>query len=136
MNPKTLGFLFIYETCEKLNFRFPFYLQKMWKINGEFISMIRWASKIVREWNGHLEIFSKKFASPNRYFTENSRWVPLTRIVKNNNRSNCSTLFCTFPYLWFAWLQRETSRNFLFTFLWRKCGTCSCSLFPLPLIFF
>ena len=25
----------------------------------EFISMIRWASKIVHEWNGHLEIFSQ-----------------------------------------------------------------------------
>ena len=121
LNPKTLGFLFIYETCENLNFRFPFYLRKMWKINREFISMIRWASKIVREWNGHLEIFSKKFASPNRYFTENSRWVPLTRTAKNNNRSNCSTFFGTSPCRCFAWIQRETSRNFLgFYVVWRN----------------
>ena len=63
--------------------------------------------------------------------------MPLTRTVKNNNRSNCSTLSCTFPCRWFAWLQRETSRKLPgFHFLWRKCGTCSCSLFPLPLIFF
>ena len=33
--------------CEKLNFR----------NRREFISMIRWASKIVHGWNGHLEIF-------------------------------------------------------------------------------
>ena len=52
--------------------------------------------------------------------------MPLTRTVKNNNRSNCSTLSCTFPCRWFAWLQRETSRKLPgFHFLWRKCGTCS-----------
>ena len=39
----------------------------------------------MHEWDVHLEIFSLPqaieilgiFASPNRYFTENSRWVPL-----------------------------------------------------------
>ena len=39
----------------------------------------------MHEWNVHLEIFSRPqvrkfqaiFASPNRYFTENSHWVPL-----------------------------------------------------------
>ena len=36
--------------------------------------------------------FWAKFASPNRHFTENSRWMSLTRTVKTNNRSNCSTL--------------------------------------------
>ena len=38
----------------------------------------------MHEWNGHLEIFSRprviEIASPNRYFTENSRWVPRTNI--------------------------------------------------------
>ena len=42
--------------------------------------------KIVHEWNGHLEVFSRPqvlanprqySASPNRYFTKNSRWMPL-----------------------------------------------------------
>ena len=33
------------------------------------------ALKIVHEWKGHLEIF----ASPNRYFRENSRWMPLKK---------------------------------------------------------
>ena len=39
----------------------------------------------VYEWNGHLKIFSNRklqaiFASPNRYFTENSRSVPLPKL--------------------------------------------------------
>ena len=60
------------------------------------------------------------------------------RTVKNNNRSNkqkqkklctCSTLFCTFICRCFARQQSETSRNSLVTLLWRKCRTCSCSLF-------
>ena len=51
---------------------------------------IREATKIVQGWNGtgHLEIlslsrsqvienFKQYFASPNRYFTETSRWVHL-----------------------------------------------------------
>ena len=60
------------------------------------------------------------------------------RTVKNNNRSNkqkqkklctCSTLFCTFICRCFARQQSEMSRNSLVTLLWRKCRTCSCSLF-------
>ena len=52
--------------------------------------LIRQASKIVsHEWNSHLEIklfssnrnFRAIFASPNRYFTESSRWVPLSKCV-------------------------------------------------------
>ena len=60
----------------------------------------------------------QNFACPNRYFTFNIRSMPLpTKTVKNNNRPNCSTVFGTFPRRCFAWLQRETSRNFLvFTF--------------------
>ena len=30
-----------------------------------------------------MEYFSSIFASPNRYFTENSRWVPLSNPAKN-----------------------------------------------------
>ena len=46
-------------------------------------------SKIVLEWNGPLENISRPqvmgncspiFASPNRYFTENSSWVPLKKV--------------------------------------------------------
>ena len=52
---------------------------------GKFLS-----SKIVHEWNGHLEIFSlpqaieilqEICASPNIYFTEKSRWVPLPKEI-------------------------------------------------------
>ena len=43
---------------------------------------IRQASKIVPEWNGHLEISSCPQTIGNicfsRYFTENTCWVPLT----------------------------------------------------------
>ena len=90
---------FFHHIFESDNFRIPLYLRKIallgeWNVKNEtsenrreFISMIRWASKIVHGWNGHLEAFCQV----NRYFTENSRWMP--RIVKNNNRSNRSTLF-------------------------------------------
>ena len=47
--------------------------------------------KLLHKWNGHLEILSlpqltyRKFqaisASPNRYFTENCRWVPLRSVI-------------------------------------------------------
>ena len=61
--------------CEKLNL----------ETCREFITH---ASKIVHEWNGHLEIFSLSQAIENsreflpslrtdNYYTENSRWVPL-----------------------------------------------------------
>ena len=52
---------------------------------------IRRAWKFVHEWNDHLEIFSRPqvtenswpiFGSLNRYFTENSPWVPLKITVK------------------------------------------------------
>ena len=59
---------------------------KLQKINCR--EFIRYVSKIVQEWNDHLEIFGRPqvienpikatFASPNRYFTESRRWVPLT----------------------------------------------------------
>ena len=60
--------------CEKSNFG------KSWRIYWKS------SSKIVHEWNGHLEIFQPSssnrkfqaiFTSLNRYFKENSRWVPL-----------------------------------------------------------
>ena len=92
--------------------------------------MIRWASKVVHGWNGHLETFCQV----NRYFTENSRWM--SRIVKNNNRSNRSTLF---RYISLPLICMTTTWNVQklpLHVLWRKCGTCSCSLFPLPLISF
>ena len=58
------------------------WLIKLQKIVGNFSDKLR---KIVPEWNAHLEIFSRiqaienswQSCSPNRYFTENSRWVPL-----------------------------------------------------------
>ena len=45
-------------------------------------AIIRFVSKIVRKWNGHLEIFNPPQAIENyrnRYVTEHSRWVPQPR---------------------------------------------------------
>ena len=39
------------------------------------------------------------------------------------------TFFCNFFCRYFAQQQRETSRNFLITIFWSKCGTWSCSVF-------
>ena len=86
---------------------------------------------------GFLFTLYEKYPNPVSEMWKIKCWMLLTRSVKNNNRSNCSTLSCTFPCHWFAWLQHETSRKLpSFHFLWRKCGICSCSLFPLLLIFF
>ena len=81
LSPKILGFLFTTKKnltwrvkCEKSNFG------KSWRIYWKS------SSKIVHEWNGHLEIFQPSssnrkfqaiFAFKNRYFIENGRWVPL-----------------------------------------------------------
>ena len=64
--------------CEKLNFR----------NRREFISMIRWASKIVHEWNGHLEIFSQ--------VKENSRQNLLLR----TDILQKTVVGCPWPELW------------------------------------
>ena len=51
---------------------------------------MRQASKILHEWNGPLEIFSRpqvienyRNAFLNRYFTETSHWVPLKLFVSD-----------------------------------------------------
>ena len=81
--------------------------------------------------------FQAKFASPNRYFTENSRWMPLTSTVKNNNRFIIAAQFLVhFLAVDLNDCNVKRPENFLVFTSWRKCGTCSCSLFPLPLIFF
>ena len=60
---------------------------------------------------------------------------------KNNNGSNSKkaakkcTLFCTFLCRCFAQIQRETSINFLVKRFMKKCRTCFCFFFSLPLIF-
>ena len=60
---------------------------------------------------------------------------------KNNNGSNSKkaakkcTLFCTFLCRCFAEIQRETSINFLVKRFMKKCRTCFCFFFSLPLIF-
>ena len=65
-------------------------------------------------------------------------------MVKNNNRSNqpeskfcrCSQFFSTFLCRCFAWLQCETSRNFLVScFLKERSYVFLFSFFSLPLIF-
>ena len=78
---------------ESKNFRGLFYTKNSPAIIGEWNvkncrKCIRQGTKIVCEWNGHLESFScpkpiyrkfyAMFAFPNRYLTENSHWVPLT----------------------------------------------------------
>ena len=45
------------------------------------------------------------------------------------------TLFCTFLCRCFAQIQRETSINFLVKRFMKKCRTCFCFFFSLPLIF-
>ena len=61
----------------------------------EYRELIRKATKIVHEWNGHLEIlirpqprenFKAIFASPNRYFTQNSSWVLLYALQTERGR--------------------------------------------------
>ena len=60
---------------------------------------------------------------------------------KNNNGSNSKkaakkcTLFCTFLCRCSAQIQRETSINFLVKCFMKKCRTCFCFFFSLPLIF-
>ena len=60
---------------------------------------------------------------------------------KNNNGSNSKkaakkcTLFCTFLCRCFAQIQRETSINFLVKRFMKKCRSCFCFFFSLPLIF-
>ena len=60
---------------------------------------------------------------------------------KNNNGSKSKkaakkcTLFCTFLCRCFAQIQRETSINFLVKRFMKKCRTCFCFFFSLPLIF-
>ena len=83
-SPKILGFFLPTKNnltwvvnCEKLNFK----------------NFIRWASKIVHEWNGHLEVFSRPQVIENsrqysllrsmRYFKGNSRWVPFVFTFQN-----------------------------------------------------
>ena len=122
---------------------------KLQKIVGSSLSTVRWVSKIVHEWNGHLEFFSQVIENSRKnlllltdinIFLQKTvvRCPWLVRTVKNNNRPNCSTLFCTFPCCWFAWLQCQMSRNFLIFTFYRGnvVHVCFCSLFPLPLIFF
>ena len=50
-------------------------------------------------------------------------------ISKKSNLAHAAHFFCTFLCPCFARLQHETSRNCLVTRLWRKCRTCSRSLF-------
>ena len=50
-------------------------------------------------------------------------------ISKKSNFARAGHFFCTFLCRCFARLQRETSTNFLVTQIWRKCRTCSRSLF-------
>ena len=71
---------FFYENWSNMGSRT--WLIKLQKIVGNFSDKLR---KIVPGWNAHLEIFSRiqaienswQSCSPNRYFAENSRWVPL-----------------------------------------------------------
>ena len=84
------------------NFKFPFLKKnsltwglKCEKWICEYRELIRKASKIVHEWNGHLQIlirpqprenFKAIFVSPNRYFTQNSRWVLLYALQTERGR--------------------------------------------------
>ena len=117
--------------------------------------MIRWALKIIHEWNGHLENFSQ--------VKENSRQNLLLR----TDILQKTVVGCPWPELWKTTIGLLLTINWLIiglllqhTFLyislplicmtttwnvqklpgshvlWRKCGTCSCSLFLLPLISF
>ena len=110
----------------------------------EFISMIRWASKIAHEWNGHLEIFSQVKA-------ENSgqNLLLLTVILQK------IVVGCPWPELWkrtIGLIAAQFLVHFLavelhdynvkrpetswFSLFMQECGTSSCSRFPLPFIFF
>ena len=48
---------------------------------------------------------------------------------KKQNFARATHFSCTFICRCFARQHSETSRNVLVTLLWRKCRTCSCSLF-------
>ena len=81
----------LHRIFESDNFRFPFSTKNRltWGLKCEiklirksYREFIRYATKIVRKWNGHLEIFNPPQAIENyrnRYFTEHSRWVPQPR---------------------------------------------------------
>ena len=65
----------------------PISITRAWRDRNVIFFVLRNQRNEVHEWSGRLEIFSRPqimenshaiFASPSRYFTENSRWVPLT----------------------------------------------------------
>ena len=95
----------------------------------EFISKIRWASKIVHEWNGHLNFFSQNLFLRTDILQKTVVGCPWS-CEKNNNRSNCTTLFLyiSLPLIcmtatwnvpktsWFSLFMEEMWYMFLFTF--------------------
>ena len=95
LNPKLLGFLFFSRynfnwgvKCEKLNFR------KSWGIyliSFENRTRIEWSFRNFQPSSSY-RIFYVIFASSNRYFSENSRWVPLyynKALFKQSSQSIC-----------------------------------------------
>ena len=98
--------------------------ENLTQIKNHVGNLLDIALEIVHEWNGYLEIFSfpqavensrQFFASPNRYFTENSHWIPLFQAsyrcsVYNFHQNKCSKLHrvcldCAEVLLYFCHLQ-------------------------------
>ena len=109
---------------------------KLQKIVGNLLAWLRWASKIVHEWNCHLEIFSQ--------VKENSRQNLLLR----TDILQKTVVGCSWPELWKTTIGVIAAHFFVhflavdlhdytwnaqklpgFHVLWRKYGTCTCSLF-------
>ena len=105
LNPKILSFFFFFFSkynlnwgvkCEKLNFR------KSWGIyliSFENRTRIEWSFRNFQPSSSY-RIFYVIFASSNRYFSENSRWVPLyynKALFKQSSQSICikSRIHCS-----------------------------------------
>ena len=113
---------------ESENFRFPFSMKNSlaWGVKCERLNLRRNLSKLRNLYmNGmvvqdRFQPSSRKrklqviFASPNRYFTENSRWMPLfyTVIIKTRRVKRSCTLLCL-SNLWLLCL----SESFLTPYL-------------------
>ena len=144
---KNFRFPFYYE--KKPNVRSEMWKINLQKIVGNLL-LIRWASKIVHKWNSHLEFFRRPqvieysfrhlarllfticpkwraclqaIASPNIYFTENSRWVTqiknlwmINSCLANSPRANTQLLLtCAF---WLSIHNFGQTGDFLFRGLW------------------